>query len=320
MTKILVTRRWPAEVEAYLSQHYETTLSGDDQPLSQDQLRDALRRYDILCTTITDRIDTAVLGGGGLTARLLCNYGVGVNHIDLDAARRAGVAVSNTPDILTESTAELAVALMLMIGRRAGEGERELRAGRWTGWRPSHMQGAQVSGRTLGLVGFGRIGQATARKAHAGLDMPILYHARRRAAPEVEAITGAAFRPSLDDLLAEADFVSLHCPGGAATDRLIDAPALARMKPTAFVINTARGSVVDEAALISALTSGTIAGAGLDVYENEPAVPAELAALENVVLLPHLGSAVRETRVAMGMRAVENLERFLAGQALRDPV
>jgi glyoxylate reductase len=208
------------------------------------------------------------------------------------------------------------MALMLMAARRAGEGERELRSGRWTGWRPTHNVGTQVTGAALGLIGFGRIAQAMARMAHRGFGMTILYNSRRRASPEIEAETGAVFHPEVDTLLAESDFVSLHCPGGPETFHLVDERRLKLMKPTSFLINTARGPVVDEAALTQALKAGAIAGAGLDVYEAEPRVTPELMTLQNVVLLPHLGSATEESRTAMGMKVADNLDAFFDG---RDP-
>ena len=252
-------------------------------------------------------------------AKLICNYGVGVNHIDLAAARAHGAAVTNTPGVLTEATAEIALTLLLMLARRAGEGEREVRAGAWTGWRPTHLQGRSLSGKTVGVVGFGRIGQSFAKKARFGLGMSVAYHSRRRADAAVEAETGATYEPSLDRLVETCDVISLHTPGGAETHHLIDAPRLARMKPGAMLINTARGAVVDETALIAALQTGAI-GAGLDVYEAEPRVPDALKALDNVVLLPHLGSATVETRMAMGLKAIDNLEAWLAGRPLPDPV
>jgi lactate dehydrogenase-like 2-hydroxyacid dehydrogenase len=214
--------------------------------------------------------------------------------------------------VLTESTADLAILLMLMVARRAGEGERQVRAGSWPGWAPTAHLGSDVTGKTLGVIGFGRIGQATARKAHRGFGMPILYHSRSQARPEEEGVLGARHCATVEELLREADFVSLHCPGGAGTRHLLDERRLALMKPGAFLINTARGEIVVEDALIEALRGHRIAGAGLDVYEHEPRVSVGLLGLENVVLLPHLGSASVETRVAMGMRAVENLECFLA--------
>lgn len=316
--KILLTRRWPEAVEQHLGRRYEVTLNPEDRPLDAEALASALREHDAVCPTVSDVLDAAVIGRGQGRARIIGNYGVGVNHIDLEACRRAGVAVTNTPDVLTDATAELAILLILMAARRAGEGERHVRSGAWSGWRPTHMIGAEVTGSTLGLIGFGRIAQATARKAHHGFGMTILYSSRRRASPEVEAECGARYVDSVDELVAEADFVSLHCPGGPETFHLIDARRLALMKPSAFLINTARGPVVDEAALTRALAERRIAGAGLDVYEREPAVSEGLLELENVVLLPHLGSATSRTRVAMGMRVARNLDAFFDGEAPPD--
>ncbi|MFO7277813.1 MAG: D-glycerate dehydrogenase [Pseudomonadota bacterium] len=318
--KVLLTRRWPDEVEQYLAERYELTRNVEDRPLTADELREAMATHDAVCPTVSDRLDASIVDAGRGRLRILGNFGVGVSHIDLEACRRAGIVVTNTPDVLTECTADIAITLMLMVARRAGEGERHVRARAWTGWRPTHMMGTRLSGKTLGLIGFGRIGQATARKAHLGFGMQILYYSRRRAAPEIEAALGARFCPTVEELLGASDFVSLHCPGGAETRHLLDAKRLALMKPTAFLINTARGEVVDEQALAAALRSGSIAGAGLDVYEHEPRITEALFELENVVLLPHLGSATRETRVAMGMRVAENLDLFFSGRAPRDRV
>jgi len=318
--RILLTRRWTSEVEQYLARRFEVTLNERDEPLGAAALKDAMRDHDALCPTVTDRIDAAVLDVPDRRVRLIGNFGVGFNHIDVATCRRLGIQVSNTPDVLTETTADLAILLLLMATRRAGEGERELRAGRWTGWRPTHLMGQSLAGKVLGLVGFGRIAQATARKAHAAFGMQIAYYGRRRAEPAIEQETGARFVASLDELVAASDVLSLHCPGGAETFHLIDAARLARMKPTAVLINTARGPVVDEAALVEALAARRIGAAGLDVYEEEPRVHPGLLALENAVLLPHLGSATEQTRTAMGMRVAVNLEAFFAGQPLRDPV
>lgn len=318
--RILLTRKWPAEVEAALANHFDVTLNVADRPLSAEALAAAMRDYDALCPTVTDRIDAAVLAGEGIRVRLIANYGAGVDHIDLDAARAAGVAVSNTPDVLTHATAEIALMLMLMASRRASEGERELRAGAWTGWRPTHMVGQSLHQKRLGLVGFGRIAQETARMARAAFDMEIVYHSRNRAGFDVEAALDARYEPDLGRLAANSDILSLHCPGGAATYHLVNAALLARMKPGAILINTARGSVVDTRALVDALGNRQIAAAGLDVYEGEPAVPPALLTLPNAVLLPHLGSATVETRRAMGMRAMDNLIAFFAGEPLRDPL
>ena len=317
--KLFLTRRWPEAVEQALRDRYSVTINHDDRPLGAAEIQAAMRGHDVLCPTVSDRITSDILGEIG-QLKLIANYGAGFDHIDLQAARAAGLAVTNTPDVLTEATAELAILLMLSVARRAGEGERELRAGRWTGWRPTHLLGRQVAGRTLGLVGFGRIGQLTAKRACLGLGMRVLYHARTRAAPDVEAETGAQFEPDLLKLASESDVVSLHCPGGPATQNLIGAPVLEALGKDGMLINTARGSVVDEAALIAALKAGVIAGAGLDVFAGEPQVNPELLRLEQVVLLPHLGSATRETRTAMGMRVAENINAFFEGRKPMDLV
>ena len=317
--RILVTRLWPEPALDAMRQHFEVSCNTSDLPLERDELAQALLLYDALCPTITDRIDAAMLRQPGLRTRIIANFGAGVEHIDLDAARDAGVAVTNTPDILTEATAELAILLMLMVARRAGEGERQLRAGQWPGWHPTHLMGRNLAGLRLGLVGFGRIGQQAARMAQALWGMEIAYHSRKPALLPQD-LRGALFEPSLDRLLSQADVVSLHCPGGGATRHLIDEAALSRMKRSAILINTARGSVVDEAALADALHAGALAGAGLDVYEREPAVEPALRDAPNAVLLPHLGSATLETRTRMGLRALANLRAYFSGEAPRDRV
>jgi lactate dehydrogenase-like 2-hydroxyacid dehydrogenase len=318
--RILLTRRWPEGVERHLAERYAVTLNEADVPLTTAQLTTAMTEYDALCPTVTDAITAAVIDAPGRRVQLIGNFGVGFNHIDIAAAQRAGVRVSNTPDVLTDATADLAILLLLMATRRAGEGERELRSGRWIGWRPTHLMGLGLAGRTLGLIGYGRIAQATARRAHQAFGMRIVYHSRRRVTPSIEAECDASYVEDIDALLAQSDVVSLHCPGGASTHHLLDARRLGLMKSTAVLINTARGTVIDEAALAAALASQRIAAAGLDVYEREPLVDAGLLALENVVLLPHMGSATLETRTAMGLRVAENLDAFFSGTPLRDPV
>ena len=316
---VVVTRRLPAPVEEDLARRYAARLNQDDRPLGAEGLRRALQTADALLCTVTDPLTSDVLAVEPLRARILANFGVGYNNIDVDAARARGLHVTNTPDVLTDDTADLAVTLLLMVARRAGEGERHVRAGAWAGWRPTHMLGARVGGKSLGLVGMGRIARAVARRAGAGLGMRVLFHDPYVRAEEVAAL-GAEPRESLEALLEEADFVSLHCPATPETHHLIDARCLARMKRGAFLINTARGDVIDEAALVDALQAGALAGAALDVYEREPDVSAPLLRMENVVLLPPFGSATRETREAMGRRAVENLDLFFAEAPLRDPV
>ena len=317
---VVVTRRLPNTVEEELGREFEVRLNRDDRPLGPTGLQDALRTADALLCTVTDRLTADVLGTEPLRARLLANFGVGFNHIDTEAAKARGLAVSNTPDVLTEATADLAMTLLLMVSRRAGEGERHIRGGAWTGWRPTHMLGSQVSGKVLGLVGMGRIARAVARRAHAGFGMRVIFHDPFPPSPSDAAALGAEPRQTLEQVLEEADFVSLHCPAMPETRHLMNRERLARMRRGAYLINTARGDVVDEAALVEALSDGTIAGAGLDVDEREPQIAPALLTMENVVLLPHLGSATTETRVAMGRRALENLRLFFSGAPLRDRV
>jgi lactate dehydrogenase-like 2-hydroxyacid dehydrogenase len=310
---IVVTRRWPAPVEQELTRRFrDVRLNCDDVPLGPKGLRAALEQADVVLPTVSDRLG-AELFAGQVRTTFLGNFGVGYDHIDVEAAARAGIVVTNTPGVLTDTTADTTMTLLLMVARRAGEGEREVRAGRWTGWRPTHLMGADVSGKTLGILGMGRIGVAVARRGHFGFGMPVVFYDPLAVEPD-HGIPGARRVDTVEDVLALADFVSLHMPGGGANTHLIDAAALARMKPTAFLINSARGDVVDQPALIAALRSGTIAGAGLDVYEGEPTLPPELLELDNAVLLPHLGSATLATRTAMGMLVLDNLQDFLAGR------
>lgn len=318
--KVIVTRKWPAAVEAALQKEFDVELNAGDKPLTAPEMKAALGRCDAFCPTVSDAVNADVLSAEPLRAKVVGSYGVGFNHIDLEAAKARGLVVTNTPEVLTDCTADLAMTLMLMVARRAGEGERHLRHGQWTGWRPTHMMGTKVTGKVLGLVGFGRIARAMAHKAHHGFGMKIIFNDPYPPPAEVINSFGAESRPTVEDVLREADFVSLHCPGGKETRHLLNATRLGLMKPGAFLINTARGDVVDQVALVEALRKGVIAGAGLDVYEGEPKVPADLVAMENVVLLPHLGSASMETRVAMGMRVLDNLRLFFAGKPPRDRV
>jgi lactate dehydrogenase-like 2-hydroxyacid dehydrogenase len=316
--RVIVTRRWHPEVEQVLVEKFDTRLNRDDHSMSVAELQDALRNADAVLPTVCDKVTAEVLGADNIRAKILGSNGVGFNHIDLDAAKAAGLTVTNTPEVLTDCTADLAMTLLLSIARRAGEGERHLRNGEWTGWRPTHMMGTSVTGKTLGLIGMGRIARAVAARAAHGFNMKIIFH--DPFPPRAEDIAGlnATQCASPEEVFAQADFVSLHCPGGKETYHLIGADAFKAMKPGAFLINTARGDVIDEAALVEALENGEISGAGLDVFEKEPAVTAGLLQLENVVLLPHLGSATMETRKAMGMRVVENIEAFFNGEIPRD--
>ena len=317
---VVVTRRLPTAVEEAVAKEFDARLNREDRPLTAAELQEALRTADALLPTVTDKITAEVLSAEPLRARIIANFGVGFNNIDVAAAKARGLAVSNTPDVLTDATADLAMTLLLMVARRTGEGERHLRAGHWTGWRPTHMVGRMVSGKTLGLIGMGRIARAVARRAHHGFGMRVLYTDPFPPPPEVATELGAEQRGSIEEVLSQSDFVSLHCPATPETRHLMNAVRLAKMKPSAYLINTARGDVVDEQALVEALTKGWVAGAGLDVFEREPQVTQALLGLENVVLLPHLGSATEETRVAMGMRALENLRLHFAGSPLRDRV
>ena len=303
-----------------LAREFDARLNPDDRPLKADGLREALRRPTRCSPRSPTRSRRRSSRSEPRRAGLVANFGVGFNNIDIEAAKARGIAVSNTPDVLTDATADLAMTLLLMVARRTGEGERHLRGGQWTGWRPTHMLGTHVTGKTLGLVGMGRIARAVAQRAHHGFGMRIIYHDPFPPPPDVARRSGAEPRADAREVLREADFVSLHCPATPETRHLMNRDRLALMRPDAFLVNTARGDVVDEAALVEALSAKRIAGAGLDVFEQEPQVTQALAAMDNVVLLPHLGSATTETRVAMGMRAFENLQLFFAGQPLRDRV
>lgn len=318
--RVVITRRWPTEVESYLQDHFDVSTNAHDAPMTPEQLADALKGADALCPTVSDRIDAEILQTSDIKTKIIGSYGVGFDHIDLDAARTRDIVVTNTPEVLTDCTADLAFTLLLGISRRIGEGERQLRAGAWSGWRPTHMMGTKVTGKVLGLMGLGRIGQAVAQRAHFGFGMRVIYYDPFPPPAEVAAAVDAERCESVEELLRNADFVSLHCPSTPETRHLMNAERFALMRESAFLINTARGDVVDTSALIDALRDKQIAGAGLDVYEGEPNVPDALQSFENVLLLPHLGSASLETRTAMGMRVAENLEAFFAGNEPRDRV
>lgn len=318
--KVLVTRRWPAAVEARLGELYDVTLNETDVPMTGAAIRQALYDYDAVLPTVSDKVGADVLDVSGQRAQILASYGVGYSHIDTEAAKEAGLVVTNTPEVLSECTADLAITLMLMAARRAGEGEREVRAKAWTGWRPTHMIGTKVSGGVFGVLGFGRIGREAAKRAHFGFGMKVIYFDPFPVKPELAAETKAEKRDSIEEILAEADVVSLHMPGGKDNYHLINEARLKLMKPDAILVNTARGEVVDGVALAAALKAGTIAGAGLDVYEGEPNIVADLYECENAVLLPHLGSATSSTREAMGWRVLSNLEAFFDGRTPPDRV
>jgi lactate dehydrogenase-like 2-hydroxyacid dehydrogenase len=308
--RIIATRRFPPVIEAALAAEFDAVLSTDDHAMSAAELQRALGEADGILCAIGDRFTAEVLSAYPIRTRIIASFGVGLDHIDLAAAAAHDITVTNTPDVLTEDTADLALTLILMTMRRAGEGERELRAGRWRGIRPTHLLGRRVSGATLGVVGAGRIGRALARKAHHGLGMRVLLWGRTMPDEATLAAIGAEAVPTLEALLADSQVVSLHVPGTPETHHLIDARRIALMPPHSFLVNTARGTVVDTDALVAALTTGHLAGAGLDVYPHEPEVDRRLLGMEQVVLLPHIGSATVETRTAMGQMALESLRHY----------
>lgn len=317
MKKVLVTRPLPEPVIAAMAGKAQVAVRDDTAPMSEAEMAAALRRYDAILATIGDRFSAGVFAAAGeIRTRLIANFGVGYNHIDVEAARAHGVAVTNTPGVLTDATADLALTLILATARRAGEGERLLRSGGWTGWHPTQLMGTHVSGKTVGIIGMGRIGEAIARRCHHGFGMAVVFCNRSPKTPDLPARQLG----TLEALANEADIVVAAVPGGAETRHLLGAGFFAAMKRTGIFVNIARGDVVDEAALIAALQAGEIAAAGLDVYEFEPQVPAALTAMQNVTLLPHLGSATLETRTAMGMLAAENVLAFVARAPLITPV
>ncbi|WP_212524109.1 D-glycerate dehydrogenase [Actibacterium sp. MT2.3-13A] len=318
MARLLITRPMPGRVLAEARALADVTARESTAPMSEAEMVQALRDFDVILPTLGDMFRAEIFAAVPQPrARLLANFGAGYNHIDAEAARAAGIAVTNTPGAVTDATADIALTLMLMTCRRAGEGERLVRAGRWQGWYPTEMLGLHMSGKRLGLVGMGRIGKAIARRAHFGFGMEVAFCNRSAVA---DAGVPARQLPALGDLAAWADVLVVAVPGGPATRHLIGAEVLAAMRPHAHLVNIARGDVVDETALIAALREGRIAGAGLDVYEHEPQVPQALRGMENVTLLPHLGTAALEVREAMGLMAVENIRACLSGAPLPNGV
>jgi glyoxylate reductase len=309
---VTVTRKLPDVIETRMMELFDVRLNLDDAPMSADQFAAALAGADVLVPTVTDRIDARLLETPDCRVKLIANYGAGVDHIDIRAAYARGIAVTNTPDVLTEDTADMTMAMILSVPRRLTEGERVLRAGDWPGWSPTWMLGHRVSGKRLGILGMGRIGQAVARRAR-GFNMSIHYHNRRRIHPDVEAELEATYHESLDQMLARMDFVTVHCPHTPATYHLLSARRLKLIPPHAYVVNTARGEIIDETALIRMLRNKELAGAALDVFENEPRVNPKLLQLDNVLLLPHLGSSTVEGRIGMGECVLINIKSFVDG-------
>ncbi len=318
--KVATTRKLPEPVEARMRELFDVEFNETDKPLSREQLTDLMKRVAVLVPTVTDRIDKAMLSAAGPQLKLIANYGTGVDNIDLETARNRGIIVTNTPGILTEDTADMTMALILSVPRRLAEGAKYLEDGNeWAGWSPTWMLGQRILGKKLGIIGMGRIGRAVARRAKA-FGLGINYHNRRRVPSAVEEELGATYWESLDQMLANMDIVSINCPHTPATFHLLSARRLKLLKPTAYVVNTARGEIIDENALARMIEAGEIAGAGLDVFEHEPAINPKLLKNKRVVALPHLGSATIEGRVDMGEKVIINIRTFLDGHNPPDRV
>ena len=316
---VFLTRKLPDSTETRMRELFDTRLNETDMPMSDDELRAVVKQADVLVPTVTDRIDADLINAAGDQLKLIASFGTGVDHIDLAAARGRGITVTNTPGVLTEDTADVALALMLAVPRRIAEGDKVARAGDWNGWSPTGMLGHRINGKRLGIIGMGRIGSAVARRAR-GFGLSIHYHNRKPVHPEAEAELEATYWESLDQMLSRVDIVSVNCPHTPATHRMLTRERLELMQPSAYLVNTSRGEVVDEEALAELLAKRHIAGAGLDVYADEPNITPSLMALPNVVLLPHIGSATIEGRLEMGDKVIINIQTFWDGHAPRDRV
>jgi glyoxylate reductase len=316
---VVVTRKLPDVVETRMRELFETRLNESDRPLTQAELVEAVRTADVLVPTVTDRIDAAVLSQAGPNLKLIANFGNGIDNIDVVSANNRGINVTNTPGVLTEDTADMTMALILAVPRRIAEGMKVMEKGEWGGWSPTWMMGHRIWGKRLGIIGMGRIGQAVARRAKA-FGMSIHYHNRRRLHSDIEDALEATYWDSLDQMLARMDVVSIHCPHTPGTFHLLSARRLKLLKKDAYVVNTARGEVIDETALIRLLETGDLAGAGLDVFEHEPAVNPKLSRMPNVLLLPHMGSATIEGRIEMGEKVIINIKTFMDGHRPPDRV
>jgi glyoxylate reductase len=317
--KVIVTRKLPDPVETRMRELFDTELNLTDQPMGQDELLDALQRAEVLVPTITDRIDSRLLSRAGPSLKLIANFGAGVDNIDVATANARGIAVTNTPGVLTEDTADMTMALILASARRVVEGAQVVQSGGFQGWSPTWMMGRRIYGKRLGIVGMGRIGQAVAKRAKA-FGLQIHYHNRKPVSPRIEEALEATYWESLDQMLARMDVVSVNCPHTPATFHLLSARRMKLLQPHAILVNTARGEVIDEAALANMLARGEIAGAGLDVYEHEPAINPKLLKLPNVVLLPHMGSATVEGRIDMGEKVIINIKTYMDGHRPPDRV
>ena len=316
---VRVTRTLLPAVEKRMAELFDTRFNADDVPLTRDALVAAMADCDVLVPTVTDTIDASIIAAAPPRLKLIASYGAGVNHIDLAAAKAKGIMVTNTPGVFTDDTADLTMALILNVPRRLGEGHRAMRNGEWSGWSPTGMLGHRIGGKTLGIIGLGRIGEAVAMRAKA-FGMNIIYNKRSRLPASVEDELGVTFEPDIDRLVARSDIITLHCPLTIDTNKIINADRIANMKPNAYVINSSRGELIDEDALIAALQSGRIAGAGLDVYTHEPAVDSRFLSIPNAVLLPHLGSATFEGREASGERVITNIRVWADGHRPPDQV
>ena len=317
--RVAVTRKLLPQIEARMNELFDCRFNTEDRPLSADEIAALMQDADVLVPTVTDRIDVDLIERAPPSLRLFANFGAGVNHIDLAAAKAKGILVTNTPGVFTEDTADLTMALILNVPRRLGEGHRLMRSGEWQGWTPTGMLGHRIGGKTLGIIGFGRIGEAVAVRARA-FGMNILYNKRHRLPASVEEELGIAFEPDLDRLVARADIVTLHCPLTAETNRIMNRQRIGLMKRDGYLINSSRGELVDDDALIEALQRGRIAGAGLDVYNHEPAIDPRFLSIPNAVLLPHLGSATYEGREASGEKVIANIRIFSDGHRPPDQV
>ncbi|WP_374762809.1 2-hydroxyacid dehydrogenase [Yunchengibacter salinarum] len=308
--RVVVTRKLPDSVETRMAELFDVSLNLKDVPYDRESLKAAMQDADVLVPTVTDTLDADVIAAAPERLRLIANFGAGVDHIDMAGAGEKGLMVTNTPGVLTDDTADLAMALLLSVPRRLFEGEKILRAGQWTGWTPTFLMGHRIAGKRLGIIGMGRIGRAIARRARA-FDLAVHYHKRTRLPAETEAELEATYWDDLDEMLSRMDFVSVNCPLTSETHHLLNRRRLQRLQPHAVLINTARGEIIDETALAEMLEMKRIAGAGLDVFEEEPSINEKLLALDNVVLLPHMGSATVEARLAMGEKVLINIQTFV---------
>ena len=316
---VVVTRKLPDVVETRMMELFDVTLNADDVPFDRDALVHALKTHDVLVPSLADTLDAELLSASDLKVKLIANFGNGTDHIDVAKAQAAGITVTNTPDVLTEDTADMAMALIVAVPRRLAEGARIIQENRFEGWSPTHMLGRRIYGKRLGIIGMGRIGLAVAKRAR-GFGMTVHYHNRRQLMPEIEQEVEATYWQSLDQMLARMDVISIHCPHTPATFHLLSKRRLKLMRPDAYLVNVARGEIVDENSLITMLQDGALAGAGLDVFEHEPAVNPELLAMDNVTLLPHMGSATLEGRVDMGEKVIINIKAFVDGHRPPDRV